>query len=84
MDCKIDMRVGSAVWLMDDFEPFVFEHTKSVGAQCHALKKAIASKKAQISDFVLALADGSLIDPDEVTGKLLSAELRSLQWKLDN
>lgn len=84
MNCKIDMRVGSAVWLMDDFEPFVFEHTQSVGAQCHSLKKAIASKKAQISDFVLALADGSLIDPDEVTGKLLSAELRSLKWKLDN
>lgn len=84
MDRLIDMRTESAVWLLPDFEATVLEHTKSVGAQCHALKKAIASKKAQIGDFVLALADGQLIDPDEVTGKLLSAELRSLQWKLDN
>ena len=83
MDRLIDLRTESAVWLLDDFEPTVFEHTKSVGAQCHALKKAIASKKTQISEFVLALAEGQLIDPDEITGKLLSAELRSLEWKLD-
>lgn len=86
MDRLIDLRTESAVWLLDDFEPTVFEHTKSVGAQCHALKKQIRQMKALEAEYVILSVD----QPELIDGfikdaaKEVASKLQSLQWKLDN
>lgn len=83
MDRMIDLRVGSAVWLLDGFEAQVFEHTKHVGAECHALKQLIRAKKAEVAEFALSTPpdgfDQSLRDAE---GKELAYALERLQNKL--
>lgn len=84
MDRMIDLRTGSAVWLMDGFEATVFEHTKAVGRECHALKKLIHAKNAEIAAFALSTPDE--FDPEvrNAVGKELAMQLESLKFKLDN
>jgi hypothetical protein len=83
MDRMIDLRVGSAVWLIDGFDDQVFTHTRSVGAECHKLKMLIRDKKAQIAAFVTSTPpDGFDAESRNAEGKDLAYALEALQSKL--
>ena len=83
MDRMIDLRVGSAVWLMDDFEDTVFAHTRKVGAECHELKKLIRAKKAAVAKFVMETPpEGFNAEVRNEKGKELAYALERLQNKL--